>query len=155
VTWITRRWAKAPPKPRVVLDTNVLVSALVPSSGAPAEILRRIEAGRIDWLVSPSVRREIELVLAKDDLRGPGVVSADAKARLRWLLQERAIVVPNTPLRRPVCEHEADDKFLAAAVAGRAHCLVSDDRHLLRLHRFRSIKILSSSRFLAKLVTPY
>ena len=48
-------------------------------------------------------------------------------------------------------EDPTDDKFLACAVDGRADCIVTGDRHLLRLETFRGIRILSPEEFLKTL----
>jgi predicted nucleic acid-binding protein len=44
----------------------------------------------------------------------------------------------------------ADDRFLHGAVKARASCIVSGDRHLLRLNSYRRVKILSPSEFLSR-----
>jgi putative PIN family toxin of toxin-antitoxin system len=144
--WL-RRLVAPTPKLRVVLDTNVLVSGLLDNDEPPAQILRQIYAGRWTWVVSPATRREVELVLTKNDLRGLGAIGDAAKQRLRAALRETAVATANRPLPRQVSAHESDDKFIAAALAGRADFLISDDRHLLRVKRWRGVKIISSARF--------
>jgi len=146
VAWLRARFAP-PPKLRVVLDTNVLVSGLLPNNEPPACILRQVYDGKLIWLISPGARREVELVLTNNDLRGVGAIPAAAKARLRTALRNLAATMPNSPLPRPVAEHEADDKFIAAAVAGKADFLISDDRHLLHVKRHRGVKIVSAAQF--------
>ena len=47
------------------------------------------------------------------------------------------------------CRHAKDNKFLELAVSGKANYVVSGDRHLLALHPFRGIAILTPNDFLA------
>jgi putative PIN family toxin of toxin-antitoxin system len=136
-------------KLRVVLDTNVWIDGLLDNDAAPAQILRLFYTGQLEAAISPGARREVELVLTNDDLRGRGAIPSAAKARLLAALREQAIVTHNRPLDQRVSEHEADDKFIAAALAARADYLVSADRHLLRVRRCRGVKIVTPERLLA------
>ena len=54
----------------------------------------------------------------------------------------------------PICRDPNDDKFLAAAVAGSADCIVSEDRDLLDLGYYEGVTILSAAAFLAVLDQP-
>jgi putative PIN family toxin of toxin-antitoxin system len=55
---------------RVVLDTNVLISAFL-WNGKPAEVIRQVEAGKVKMYLSPEILEEIEGVLEREKLKVP------------------------------------------------------------------------------------
>jgi predicted nucleic acid-binding protein len=63
------------------------------------------------------------------------------------LVAVHAIVVNAPPLATSVCEDPDDDKFLAAARAGVAVCVVSGDKHLLRVSGWESIEVVKPRQF--------
>jgi uncharacterized protein len=121
---------------RVVLDTNIYVSAFSHRRGAPFYIWLQAVEGRYALLISPPIVAEIARVLRRkflwDDTRIVHVVKFIAKVA--------EIVTPEAPLR--VIEDEADNRILECAVAGRADLIVSGDHHLSRLKSFRGIGII-------------
>ncbi len=134
---------------RVVLDTNVLVSAAMSEEGASAEILRAWRSGLFQLVTSSPMLAEYERVL-----RYPRIVR-----RLAWTAQEvtemlhalsehSLLMHPNEPLA-VVAADPADDRFLEAAVAGEAEFIVSRDEHLLGVGRYRQVEIVAPARFLA------
>ena len=124
---------------RVVLDTNVLVSALV------------INPGGFAWLNSAWKSRDLAPLLSADTL--PELVRAIQYPKfgasytaiiegfadyLSWC---EMVAVP-AGLTVPVCRDPRDVPFLELAVAGRADALVSGDRDLLALKPDFGIPIL-------------
>ena len=134
-------------KPRAVLDTNVFVSALINSKGPPAAVLRALRSTRFTLLSSRPINHEIIEVLSRPYLRdryGLGESIFDVS----FVLWEIAELVIDPPIVK-VCSDPDDDKFLAAAVAGGAHYLVTGDvGDLLRLHKYRDVTIVSPREFL-------
>jgi putative PIN family toxin of toxin-antitoxin system len=126
--------------PRVVLDTNVLVAAAYAPASASRRIVDACLEGDIVAVASPAVKREYEHILAR------AVRTEDYQQRLAALLERLELVTPSeTP--RLVQEDPEDDKFLAAAIAGHAGWLVTNDRHLLAIDRHGGVRIVSSGRF--------
>ena len=124
---------------RVVFDTNVLISGLLSGTSTPA---RALEA---------AIRND-ELVATADTLRelmtkllSPKLMVTSARERRDALLLRLAPLVEIVAVAEPVCASRGrkDDKFLEAAVNGRAAVVVTGDRDLLDLHPFRGIAILS------------
>jgi putative PIN family toxin of toxin-antitoxin system len=64
---------------RVVIDTNVLVSALLPSGGLPEAVINLAISGEVQWFASESVLAEYEEVLKR-----PGLQSILAKPQTQW-----------------------------------------------------------------------
>lgn len=127
---------------KVVLDTNVLVSALY-FGGTPARIFDAWSDGRFELLASPEILNEYRRVVERLERRYPSV---GAQPILDVVLRECRIVEA-TPVRTSACEDPDDVKFLACAIAGRADCVVSGDRALLRASGFEGIEVLTPRAF--------
>ena len=124
---------------RVVLDTNVLVAAAYAPASASRRIVEACMEGRLLAVASRDVKQEYELILAR------AVRAEEYRGRLAELLDRLELAEPShTP--RLVAEDPGDDKFLAAAEAGRADWIVTNDRHLLGLDPHGAIRIVSPGR---------
>jgi putative PIN family toxin of toxin-antitoxin system len=132
---------------RVVLDVNVLVSALISPTGPPAQIVEHWHNQRLLLLTSDLILQELERVALEPKLRRylegrpspvPGLVRG---------LRRFAIVTPGRPLSEDVSRDPADEKFLACAVEGAADYLVTGDQHLLELVEYQGVAIVSPTEF--------
>jgi putative PIN family toxin of toxin-antitoxin system len=130
--------------PRVVFDTNVLVSALL-FSGPPNRLVALWQEKRIVFLVSKDTLLEYYRVPAypKFGLAREEIKDLIAESVLPYV--ETVTVGLHAPVIR---EDPADDKFLFLAVDGRAEAIISGDKHLLSLGTYRGIEILPVRRFL-------
>lgn len=129
---------------RLVLDTNVLVSAALRNGSLPHRTLlnARME-GRL--LASDATLAEFREVLLRDKF------DRDVERVLReGLVQEYARLCTLIPISTPIraCRDPRDDKFLEVALHGRADAIVTGDLDLLALNPFRGIAILSPSAYL-------
>lgn len=122
---------------RVVLDTNVLVSAVF-FGGVPHKVLEAWRDGLIQLVASPSVIDEYQRVGDRLAQRFPGV----SLTPFLVLMLTHGEVIDAPELPAGVCSDPDDDKFLACAVAGRCDLVVSGDRHLLEVSEFRGIRVL-------------
>lgn len=135
----------------VVLDTNVLVSALLSSAGAPAEIIRRWQAEIFDVAISPALINEFERVLTYPRVRKYLKFSPTEIDTFIQQLQTIILVV-EPDLRLDVVKADPDDnRVLECAVASGAAYIVSGNDHLLDLKEYEQIVILNPSGFLAAL----
>jgi len=125
---------------RVLLDTNVLVAAAYAEHSASRWIVEASLRGEITAVASPAVKAEYEFILAR------AVRKPDYDARLAELLDRMESVEPQQ-VPRVVPEDAQDDKLLAAAVAGRAGWLITNDRHLLALDPYQGVRIVSPGTF--------
>jgi len=116
---------------RAVLDANVLVSALISKTGAPAQLVERWLAGDFDLVVCEVLLIEVERALAYVKVR-ERVSAADAAEYVR-VLRELAEVVPDPSAVGPVQSRDAGDDYLLALAAREHAPLVSGDAHLLEL----------------------
>lgn len=115
--------------PRAVVDVNVLVSALLQPDGAPARLVRAWLDGAFELLASAQLMAELAGVSARPSLkRRIDDLALDA---LVATLQQEAIFVDDPPVPRVVRADPKDDYLVGLARAGRAHAIVTGDRHLL------------------------
>jgi uncharacterized protein len=127
---------------RIVVDTNVIVSALV-FGGLPRRVFEAVEGGRCDFYYSAEIEDETRRVLRVNF--GWGEDRLDRYLPAFWNLGERA-----TPHRRvnAVRDDPDDNRILECALAANAHVIVSGDSHLLRLIAYEGIAILTPRAFL-------
>ncbi len=132
---------------RVVMDTNILVSALIRPQGRVGAVLHRLRQGDYTLLYDQATLEELVDVLSRPRIQEKyGLTEADVKTLLALiLLRGEGVEVHSTPA---VCRDPRDDKFLALGVAGDADAIVSGDADLLVLHPFEGIPILSPRAFL-------
>lgn len=131
-------------RPRLVLDTNALVSRLLLPASIPGQAVRKaIDEGQI--LLSEPVLEELAGVLArpKFDLY---VSIADRQQFLRLLYRVAQMVVIVHRVRE--CRDPKDDKPLELALNGEGHVIVSGDGDLLALHPFRGVRIITPRAYL-------
>lgn len=132
---------------KVVLDTNVLVSATLVQGGKEDRVLRAWRRGAFDLVLSPEILREIGRVLFYPKFQSARwVTEAELVALLETLAKESFLVAGQVTVE--VCRDPEDDKFLAAAVESGARYLVSGDRDLLDLKSFRGVEIVTPGVFL-------
>jgi len=131
---------------RAVLDTNVWISGIFFARGAPAQLLQAWRDGRFELMVTASTLRELEIVLQ----RKVEQFRADPSLATEWLAYADAYataVKVKTSLEGTSRDPQ-DDMMLEAAVAGRAHFLVTGDKDLLVLAQIGDTQIVSPRRFL-------
>jgi uncharacterized protein len=133
---------------RVVLDTNVFISAFISNEGASAQLLAHCQAGELELLVSPDTLAELRRVLTYPRVRKRLVYTNEQIDRFIALLEEVAVVITPPSVARVVPGDADDDKFIALALAGEAHYLATGDDHLLSVGRHQGITILKPAAFL-------
>jgi uncharacterized protein len=128
---------------RVVLDANVLISALL-FTGVSSDLVPLWQKGAITILLSREILEEYLRVLAypkfklsRQEIRG--LIEGD-------LLPFVEIVNPGRRLKVVITD-PSDDKFLECAVWGKADILISGDNALLAIGRYRKVQIQSPSQF--------
>ncbi len=126
--------------PRIVLDTDCLVAAAYAEGSASRRVLEACLRGEVVALVSPDLRREYEHIVRRA-IRG-----RDFGETLQQFLAKAERVHPaETP--RVVPDDSTDDKLVAAALAGRADAIITNDRHLLGLNPYDELRIVRPTEF--------
>ena len=134
---------------RPVLDTNVLVSALLFHSGTLLWLRGAWRSGHIRPLASRQTTAELIRVLAYPKF----ALSAGERRELLddYLPFCETVAVPETPPSVPECRDPFDRPFLELALAGRADALVTGDTDILALAKEFSVPILSPAAFRERL----
>lgn len=99
-------------------------------------------------LSSPATRAELAGVLARPTIRQLAVAPLDELVRG---LERFSAHVPGELDLSGACRDPKDDKFMACAVEGEAHYLVSSDRDLLDMRYYRAVAIVNPGQFLLAL----
>jgi putative PIN family toxin of toxin-antitoxin system len=131
---------------RAVFDTNVLISAFVFPGGPPEFAFRAALSGRIALITSPPLLAEFGRVLGQKF----GWEDEMVEAAVGQVARIGAVVRPATRVS-VINEDPADDRVLEAAQEGGVDVIVSGDRHLLRLGRWRDIRIVRVTELVAEL----
>lgn len=132
---------------RVVLDTNILVRALIMPHGSVGPVVQRLRQGDYILLYSATLLEELVDVLNRPRIRDKyGLTAADIETILRLMLLRGQVITPTRSIT--ACRDPKDNKFLEVAVTGQAEALVSGDEDLLVLHPFEGIPIVSPAEFL-------
>jgi putative PIN family toxin of toxin-antitoxin system len=128
---------------RVVLDTNVYVSALL-FGGKPKQVLDLALNGSLRLLISEQLKLEMERILRdKFDFTARKIAES---AELLW--SDAEWIDPKFCLN--ICPDESDNRVLECALEGKAGYIVSGDRHLLSLQPIEGLAILLPSTFLER-----
>lgn len=135
---------------RLVLDTNVVISALV-WGGVPYQLLQAAAAGTVDLYTSPVLLDELRAVLARPHLaqRLIGQRRSVDQAVESYARLCRSVEPQHTP--RVVLHDPDDDHVVAAAVEAQAHLIVSGDKHLLQLKESINIPVLKAQDALLRI----
>ena len=141
----------APAPPVVVLDTNLVLSALVFAGGRLAPLRAAWQAGRCTPLVSQATASELLRVLGYPKFKlSPG----DRDELLAdYLPCCRSVRIPARLPKLPQCRDPDDQMFIELAHAGRADFLVTGDKDLLALAAQSRRPIVTADVFLERLAS--
>ena len=131
---------------RVVLDTNVLVSAII-SDGKSRELLRRGIANQFSIITSDLILKELVSVLNRPKFKA---TREEINRIISALMKSAEIVVVKSKLEA-VKQDPKDNIIIETAYDGKADIIVSGDKHLLALKKFEGIKIVSVEETLGTL----
>ncbi len=115
--------------PRAVLDTNVVLSALVFAGGRLGPLRNAWQQGRCLPLVSKATTEELVRALSYPKFKLSDLAQGELLAD--YLPYCETVRMPAKPPRTPVCRDPFDLPFLQLAVAGKAQFLITGDRDLL------------------------
>ena len=130
---------KKPPK--VVLDTNLLISALI-FGGKPEQVYSLVLERQIMGVTSSILVAELTEILTKKF----NFELIRIRQLERIIKKHFKIVNPRQIL--DILNDKDDNRVLEAAVEGRCNYIVTGDKELLELKKYKSIKIISSKDFL-------
>jgi len=130
---------------RIVLDTNVLVSAII-AKGKPRDLLRLAIQRRYLLIKSKEIIEEFVEVLQRPKFK----MTRNEVVKARNVLTKKGKTIKVTSKRRVVKEDPDDDIFINTALDGNADYIVSGDPHLLGLSKYKRIEIVTVNDMLKK-----
>ena len=129
---------------KVVLDTNLLVSAILSPHGKPADILKLVFNDVITLIISPAILREAHRVLRYPKLlklmKKNGISFGEVDDFLKKMSRV-AFITPGNQNIEVIHDDPSDNMILACALEGNADFIVSGDRHLRDLKVYQNIRI--------------
>lgn len=139
-----------PKLPRVVVDTNIIVSGLITTGTPPAKVLDAVHKKKVTLLISDEVVSEYLRVLEYPHIRKYKKITDQTITHLTALFineTERVeILTPSTASPDP-----DDDKFLSLAVEGQADFIITGDKaDLLSLKEISGIRIITARQAVEK-----
>ncbi len=130
---------------KIVLDTNVLISALI-KAGPPRELFSMIISNKCDLISSRNIIEEFVKVC--DDPKISQYVGEEEVLAFLRVLSKCATTVRIRSRFKVIKEDPDDDIILRTAVDGKANFIVSGDKHLLSLGNFQGIPVVTIKRML-------
>lgn len=131
---------------RVVIDTNLILSALVFAHGRLTPLRQAWQNHRIQPLVSRVTAAELMRVLAYPKFKLSAAEQVELLAD--YLPYCRTVRIPEPPPKTPACRDAFDIPLLQLAVAGKARALVTGDQDLLSLAGTYACPILTAEKFI-------
>lgn len=125
---------------KVVLDTNVLIAALI-ARGVCADLLEHCALSHT-IVASDFIFREL-----RGHLVGKFKCTDQEAEEAIALVESQAQVVTPKALDQPVCRDADDDQILGTAIAAQAECIITGDHDLLVLQSYEGIEIVSPGDF--------
>lgn len=132
---------------KLTLDTNVLISGTF-WSGDSFKIIESISKGELLCVLSKEILNEYKNVLKRDEI----MEKTEAKSLIvskasEKVINESTIVEPK--IKQDVIRDDpSDNKILECAREGKVDYIITNDRHLLKIKEFESIKIVTPKEFL-------
>ena len=133
---------------KIVIDTNVFVSATITEKGKPAQILKVWREKKLEVIISPEILKEIGQVVFRHKIKKISFWTEKERYQFIEDLARICILTPGSLQLKQAVKHTQDHKFLVAAIEGKADYIVSGDRHLRDLGVYEGIEIVSASEFL-------
>lgn len=132
-----------------VFDTNIFISAII-FGGNPRTCLELAREGKIRLYSSKNILLEVSQKLSDKFMWKEG----DIKEVIRGIGGFATIVTPNIIINK-IKKDEADNRILECTFFAKADYIVSGDKHhLLSIKKFKKIPIVTSTKFIKKVLNP-
>lgn len=127
----------------IVLDTNIFISGIF-WKGDPYKILLLWKDCKVQLISSIEIITEISRTLSDFKIRLPEELQ---KEWIHTITINSTIVEPKEKFTI-IQDDPTDNKFIEAAIAGKAEYIITRDKHLLKIQQFRNVKIITPTEFL-------
>jgi putative PIN family toxin of toxin-antitoxin system len=132
--------------PKVVIDTNIVVSAAISEDGNPAKIFEMLLREEIVNYTTDHIIAEIRKVMSR-----PKIAQRLSMVEANFIIDnfERfSKKIKTDKTIEMVKDDPADNKFIECAAAASADYIISGDEHLLKIKEFRKTRIISPAEFI-------
>lgn len=129
---------------KIVVDTNVVISGTF-FGGAPRAIVEAIAAGKLEAYATKEIVDEYHEIVDEMLDRKLGHLNTKNLSRFELMLN---IITSTTKI--DVCRDPDDNKFLECALDSKALYVVSGDKDLLVLEKYKNVEIITASEFCSK-----
>ena len=127
---------------KVVVDTNVLISAAVAGRNPEKVLVFIVNSSKIEWLVSVEILAEYKEVLSR-----PRLKLAEAQQQRWFKVIDTATRLIDVDIEVDLPRDRKDAKFIACALAGNANFLITGDRDFTEVDSLGETRIISVSLF--------
>lgn len=135
---------------RAVVDTNILIRALIKPRGTVGPVLTQLAAGKYVIVYSEPILDELIAKLVLPRIRNKYAIDDQTIETTVALLALRGeLVYPTRQVK--VCRDPHDDMLIEAALAGNAAYVVTGDEDLLVLKKYETVRMVTPRAFLAAL----
>ena len=131
-------------KKKVVLDTNILISAFG-WTGSPKLIFEEVLDGKLELIISDKQLEELKRVLDYSKFN----FNEDEKNKFINLIINVSTIIKLNKIFNIVKEDPDDNIILTSAYLANADFIITGDEHLLKLNKFKNVNILSANDFLS------
>jgi len=132
---------------KVVLDTNIIISAAISTDGNPAKIFELLLEKKIINYTTKEIIEEIEEVIERPAFKDS--INEDYKKFILDNFKSNSIIIKSKFDERAVLKDNKDDKFVNCALTVKAE-IISGDKHLLDLKNYKGVNILNAKTFLER-----
>jgi uncharacterized protein len=129
-------------KYNIVLDTNIFISGIF-WKGDSYSILGLLNYSIITVTISSEIIAEVYRILSNFKIK---MSQEDVDDWIRFIEEKCVIVEPKEKFF--IVEDPTDNKFIDCAVAGNASYIITNDKHLLKIKKFRNISIITPKEFI-------
>jgi len=137
---------------RVVVDTNIFVSAVMGADSASRQVIRLCMEGALAPLMGKALLSEYEDVCGRDQIFKQSMISREQRGILLDAFMSCCTWVPIYYLWRPNLKDEADNHLIELAIGGRASMLITANKRDFRQAEllFPQLKVLNAGELLAE-----
>ena len=133
---------------KIVLDTNIVISAAISRDGNPACIFELFLEGKIINYTTEEIIKELEEVMKRPFFKD--MIDEDYRKFILDNFKNLSIVVQLVFDDKAVLKDEKDNKFINCALSAEVGVIVSGDKHLLELRNYKGIDVLNARLFLLR-----
>lgn len=141
---------------RVTFDTNVLVSAFISKQGLPADILDLVATfDEIELVLSDGILKEFTRVMKREEvIKRFGYTESDV-SKFEVAIKDVSQIATVKSGFKAVGEDPTDDMILNTAIDGKAEYIISGDKHLRKLKRFKGVRIVTPRAFMSRVTRQF